>query len=74
MKIMFLKCVNKDESLLKLNENDVCFVKFNQLLFKVETPEIEPQGNRLFYKFSSKLDDAEQGVPVNFFDGKPKNF
>lgn len=56
--IMFLKCVDKNKSLFKLDENEVCFVKFDQLLFKVLTPEIKPQGNRLFYKFGSKLDVA----------------
>lgn len=63
VKVLFFKsCASTSENqLFKLNESDVSYINFEQIISILPTPNIVLQGNRVYYKFPGKIDVNERG-------------
>lgn len=60
VKVMCLKRVLQNNRLFTMDENDVTFVNVKQILSVLSYPEIEMNGNRIYYKFKKPVDVKEK--------------
>lgn len=60
VKVLFLNVVGEEGSLFKVNETDLSYVNFDQILKILPTPKLVRKGHRVFYKFPLSLDVYEQ--------------
>lgn len=60
VKIMCLKSVNNSKQVFKIEEDDITFVKQDQIVKVLQCPEIVMQGNRMHYKFKKNVDIKEK--------------
>lgn len=58
--VMFLNISAEDNTLFKLNENDVAYVQFEQIISILPEPTLKMKGDRIFYKFDQEIDVFEQ--------------
>lgn len=60
IEVMSLKTRSTENVLFKQDDNDICFIRFDQILEILPEPTIVMQGNRVLYKFPKKINVQER--------------
>lgn len=60
IKVTFLKVCSKDGTIFKVNDNDVSYIRLEDIITLLPIPTIMLKGDRCFYTFSKPVDVLEQ--------------
>ena len=60
IKVMFLKSIDDSGINFQVKENDVSYIKFDEVLGILKNPSLKMKGNRVFYQFDTPIDAYEK--------------
>ena len=60
IQVTFLRLCDNEGTLFKVDDNDIAYVPYNQILYSLPQPELVVKGDRYFYKFSKPIDIFEK--------------
>ncbi|KAK0158077.1 hypothetical protein PV327_011156 [Microctonus hyperodae] len=60
LRVTFLKICNQKVQIFRIDDNDIADVSFDQVVQKLDNPDLVLQGKRIFYQFSTPVEVFER--------------
>ena len=60
IKVMFLRSIDDSGRNFQVKENDVSYIKFDEVLGILKNASLKMKGNRIFYQFDTPIDVYEK--------------
>lgn len=60
LRVTFLKICDQKAQLFKIDDRDISDVSFDQVVLKLDNPDLILKGKRIFYQFPTEVDVFER--------------
>lgn len=60
IKVMFLRSTDDSGKNFQVKENDISYIRFDEVLGILKNPSLKMKGNRIFYQFDVPVDIYEK--------------
>ncbi|KAJ2937178.1 hypothetical protein O0L34_g19289 [Tuta absoluta] len=60
LKVMFLRVVTKDAKRFRLDEKDICYISYDDVIKILPAPAVIKRGHRTYYEFKTAIDVFEE--------------
>lgn len=59
--VIFCKICDETEKKFRINDEDISFITWDQVLKKLPSPNLKIRGQRIFYTFNESIDVFKRG-------------
>lgn len=61
LEVIFCKICDETRKKFRINDDDISFITWDQVLKKLPSPNFKMRGQRIFYAFNESIDVFERG-------------